>query len=96
MLLFQKLTLASVTRSAVVVLPCIVLGIALVTDALAAEHMAQGNDHSGSRARGGSSGSSWTAPSTPPTFNPYYQYTVPQAPETPVSPASPGSVFGNN
>jgi hypothetical protein len=89
---FHKPTLATVTRSALIVLSCVVLGTALATDALAAGRP----DHSGSSARGGFSGPIVTAPLAPPTFNQYNSYTVPQAPETPVSPASPGSVFGNN
>jgi hypothetical protein len=92
MLLFQKLTSASVKRSALIVLSCVVLGTASATDALAAGRPG----HSDSSARGGFSGPILTAPSAQPTFNPYNSYTMPQAPETPVSPASPGSVFGNN
>ena len=89
---FHKPTRATVTRSALIGLSCIVFGTALATDALAAGHA----DHSGSSTRGAFSGPILTAPSAPPTFNPYNSYTVPQAPETPVSPAGPGSVFGNN
>jgi hypothetical protein len=89
----RKLTLAAVTRKALIAVCAIGFGTALATGALAAEHA----DHGGrGHVRGGFSGSILTTPSTPPMFNPYSPYTLPQAPESPVSPASPGSVFGNN
>jgi hypothetical protein len=84
----------SVICSARIVLSCVVLGIALATDAIAAEHADHGVGHG--HARGGFSAPILTIPSPPPTLNPYSPYNVPQAPETPVSPVSPGSIFGNN
>jgi len=94
--LIQKIKQRSIARNTMIVLVAITLGMAAVTDALAAGRGGPGGfrgGHIGGRFGGPLLNSVPSMP--PPVFNPSSPYTVAPSGETPVSPASPGSIFGN-